>query len=70
MKVLIATDSKNKYILQEKLREKHSEAEITISGPVSIEIVPKGNTKGNAMRVVMEKKSLKEKRSSLYRRFI
>ena len=60
MKVLIATDSENKYILQEKLRERHSEAEITISGPVSIEIVPKGNTKGNAMRVVMEKKNLKE----------
>ncbi len=60
MKVLIATDSENKYILQEKLRERHTEAEITISGPVSIEIVPKGNTKGNAMRVVMEKKNLKE----------
>ena len=60
MKVLIATNPEKKYILQEKLREENFEAEITISGPKSIEIVPKGNTKGNAMKVVMEKESLKE----------
>ena len=60
MKVLIATDSENKYKKKEKLRERHSEAEITNSGPESIKIVPKENTKGNAMRVKKKKKKLKE----------
>lgn len=60
MKVLITSNPEKKYILQEKLREEHFEAEITISGPKSIEIVPKGNTKGNAIKVIMEKESLKE----------
>ena len=60
IKVLISTDPENKYGLQEILREKHSNAEITISGPKSIEIGPKGNTKGNAMKIVMEKKNFGE----------
>ena len=60
IKVLINTDPVNKYSLQERLRERHPEPEITISGPKSIEIGPMGNTKGNAIRMVMEKERLKE----------
>ena len=60
IKVLINTDPVNKYSLQERLRERHPEPEITISGPKSIEIGPMGNTKGNAIRMVMEKEKLKE----------
>ena len=56
----MSTTPENKYMLQEKLREKHTEAEITISGPRSIEIGPKGNTKGNAIKMIMEKENLKE----------
>ncbi|MCP1224382.1 Cof-type HAD-IIB family hydrolase [Sebaldella sp. S0638] len=60
IKLLVSTDPANKYTLQEILRERHSDAEITISGPKSIEIGPKGNTKGNAIKMVMEKENLTE----------
>ena len=59
IKVLVSTDPASKYIIQDRLRESHSNAEITISGPRSIEIGPKGNTKGNAIKMVMEKENLK-----------
>jgi Cof subfamily protein (haloacid dehalogenase superfamily) len=60
IKLLINLDPEIKYNVQEKLRENHYDAEITISGPKSIEIGPKGNTKGNAIKIIMEKENLKE----------
>lgn len=59
IKLLINAEFEKKYILQNEFRKKYPELEITISGPKSIEIGPNGNTKGNAIKLIMEKEKLK-----------
>lgn len=59
IKFLVNSEFEKKYILQDEFRKKYPELEITISGPKSIEIGPNGNTKGNAIKLIMEKENLK-----------
>ena len=59
MKILVNAGFEKKYELQNKFREKYPDLEVTISGPNSIEIGSNGNTKGNAVEIIMEKEGIK-----------
>ena len=58
LKAMVNTRKAKKYSIEKDLKEKFSDFEVTISGPHSIEIGPKGNTKGEAIKKIMRKENL------------
>ncbi len=58
LKAMVNTRKAKKYSIEKELKEKFGDFEVTISGPHSIEIGPKGNTKGEAIKKIMRKENL------------